>query len=77
VCRLNFKDTLNLIFSEVKSVLSRVDEEKTEKFIETIQLLGSLFEQSLLFYLEGAVLCLMRRMNISEEEMRKRHTNLE
>jgi 6-phospho-3-hexuloisomerase len=41
------------------------------------QPLGSLFEQSLLFYLEGIVLSLMRRMNISEGEMRKRHANLE
>ena len=39
--------------------------------------LGSLFEQSLFFYLEGVVLFLMRKMGISEEDMLKRHTNLE
>jgi len=43
----------------------------------SIQLLGSLFEQSLLLYFEGVVLTLTRSLNISGEEMRKRHANLE
>ncbi len=43
----------------------------------SIQPLGSLFEQSLLLYLEGIIFSLMKRMNISEKEMRERHTNLE
>lgn len=39
--------------------------------------LGSLFEQSLFLYLEGVVLFLMGKTGISEEEMRRRHANLE
>lgn len=39
--------------------------------------LGSLFEWSLFLYLEGVVLFLMRKMEISEEDMLRRHTNLE
>jgi 6-phospho-3-hexuloisomerase len=41
------------------------------------ELLGSLFEQSLFLYLEGVVLFLMRKMKISEQDMLRRHTNLE
>jgi len=41
------------------------------------QPLGSLFEQCLLLYLEGVVFVLMRRLDICEGEMRKRHANLE
>lgn len=48
----------------------------SKKFTSS-QPLGSLFEQSLLFYLEGVVLSLMKRINIPEAEMRKRHANLE
>jgi len=39
--------------------------------------LGSLFEQSLFLYLEGVVLFLMGKTGISEEEMLRRHANLE
>ena len=39
--------------------------------------LGSLFEQSLFLYLEGIVLFLMRKMEISDEDMLRQHTNLE
>ena len=39
--------------------------------------LGSLFEQSLFLYLEGIALFLMGEMGISEEDMLRRHTNLE
>ncbi len=39
--------------------------------------LGSLFEQSLFLYLEGIVLFLMGKTGIPEEEMLRRHANLE
>lgn len=39
--------------------------------------LGSLFEQSLFLYLGGVVLFLMGKTGISEEEVQRRHANLE
>lgn len=45
--------------------------------LRSSQPLGSLFEQSLLFYLDGVIFSLKKRMDVSEVEMRKRHTNLE
>lgn len=41
------------------------------------QPMGTLFEQSLLVYLDAVVLLLKRRLRKTEEAMRKRHTNLE
>lgn len=41
------------------------------------QPLGTLFEQSLLVYLDAVVLLLKRRLRKTEDAMRKRHTNLE
>jgi len=41
------------------------------------QPLGTLFEQSLLVYLDAVVILLKRRLHATETTMRKRHTNLE
>lgn len=43
----------------------------------TIQPLGSLFEQTLLIYLDSIIIFLMKKKKISAAEMLKRHTNLE
>lgn len=41
------------------------------------QPMGTLFEQSLLVYLDAVVILLKRRLHATERTMRKRHTNLE
>jgi 6-phospho-3-hexuloisomerase len=41
------------------------------------QPLGTIFEQSLLVYCDALVMLAMRRLGISEEEMARRHTQLE
>ncbi len=41
------------------------------------QPLGTLFEQSLLVYLDAVVILLKRRLHATEKAMRRRHTNLE
>ncbi len=41
------------------------------------QLMASLFEQSLLIFCDSISIMLKERLNISEEDMRKRHSNLE
>jgi 6-phospho-3-hexuloisomerase len=41
------------------------------------QPLGTIFEQSLLIYCDALVMLTMRRLGISEEEMARRHTQLE
>jgi 6-phospho-3-hexuloisomerase len=39
--------------------------------------MGTIFEQSLLLYCDAIVLLAMKKLGISEHEMRKRHTQLE
>jgi len=45
--------------------------------VKTIQPLGSLFEQTLLIYLDSIIISLMKKKKSSAAEMLKRHTNLE
>jgi 6-phospho-3-hexuloisomerase len=41
------------------------------------QPLGTVFEQSLLLYCDALVMLAMKRLGVSEDEMRRRHTQLE
>jgi 6-phospho-3-hexuloisomerase len=41
------------------------------------QPLGTIFEQSLLLYCDALVMLTMKRLGISEDEMARRHTQLE
>ncbi len=43
----------------------------------SIQFRSTLFEQACLVYLDGVILSLVKRLNSSEREMHKRHSNLE
>ncbi|GAN35187.1 MAG: 6-phospho-3-hexuloisomerase [Candidatus Brocadia sp. AMX2] len=43
----------------------------------SIQFRSTLFEQACLVYLDGVILSLVKRLNSSENEMHKRHSNLE
>jgi 6-phospho-3-hexuloisomerase len=43
----------------------------------SIQFRSTLFEQACLVYLDGIILSLVRRLNSSENEMHRRHSNLE
>ena len=43
----------------------------------SIQFRSTLFEQACLVYLDGIILSLVRKLNSSENEMHKRHSNLE
>ncbi len=79
---------LSLITSALDSTIAKMADEVLEvketnhvpgeeKYGKYIQPLGSPFEQSLFIILEGIVSLLMKRLEVSEEEMAKRHTNLE
>ncbi|MFC1727883.1 6-phospho-3-hexuloisomerase [Nanoarchaeota archaeon] len=59
--------------SDLVIELKTGDKEKTE----SIEPLGSLFEQAALLYLDSIVVSLMEKLGISEEELRKRHASLE
>lgn len=48
-----------------------------ETGVSSIQPMGSLFEQSLLLFLDGAIVRMMELSGISSEEMFKNHANLE
>ncbi|NUO07079.1 MAG: 6-phospho-3-hexuloisomerase [Candidatus Brocadia sp.] len=43
----------------------------------SIQFRSTLFEQACLVYLDGVILSLVKRLNSSENEMHRRHSNLE
>ncbi len=43
----------------------------------SIQFRSTLFEQACLVYLDGIILALVKKMNSSESDMHKRHSNLE
>jgi 6-phospho-3-hexuloisomerase len=44
---------------------------------KTIQPMDNVFEQSMLIVLDYAIMILMERMNIDDDQMRQRHANLE
>ncbi|WP_460126219.1 6-phospho-3-hexuloisomerase [Stetteria hydrogenophila] len=44
---------------------------------ETLAPMGTLFEDTAMVFLDGVVYSLMKRLNISEEEMKARHANIE
>jgi len=50
---------------------------KTKTKGKSIQPLGSLFEQSSFIFLEAVILGLVKKLNISENKMRKKHASLE
>ncbi|MCR4322089.1 MAG: hypothetical protein NUV74_17360, partial [Candidatus Brocadiaceae bacterium] len=43
----------------------------------SIQFRNTLFEQACLVYLDGVILSLVNKLNSSEKDMHKRHSNLE
>ncbi|MCL2000381.1 MAG: sugar isomerase, partial [Planctomycetes bacterium] len=45
--------------------------------VPSIQPMASLLEQALLLFTDILVMLLMKRKNVSMEEMKRRHTNLE
>jgi 6-phospho-3-hexuloisomerase len=45
--------------------------------LNSVQPMGTLFEQSLLILCDSLVLALMQRIGVSDAQMRKRHANLE
>lgn len=50
---------------------------KTDKNKKSIEPLGTLFEQASLVYLDAVIVLLMKKQNIKETELGKRHANLE
>lgn len=70
-----------LVTMSTKSPLAKRCDEVFEIPVETggksRQPLGTIFEQSLLLYGDALVMLAMKRLGISEEEMARRHTQLE
>jgi 6-phospho-3-hexuloisomerase len=59
-------------------VLLPVDVDRDHPKVEAVQHpLGTLFEQTLMLYLDMVVYELMKRQGVTEEQMAGRHTNLE
>ena len=50
---------------------------KTDKNKKSIEPLGTLFEQASLVYLDAVIVLLMKKQNVKETELGKRHANLE
>lgn len=48
-----------------------------EEFVPTVQLMGNQFEQALLVFFDVVVMILKEEMQIQNEEMEKRHRNVE
>jgi len=71
VCALTSQKTSSL--SRIADLVIQIPIDK----FNTKQPLGSLFEQSLFFYLEGVILSLIEEMEITKGEMKNKHTNLE
>ena len=44
---------------------------------EPLAPLGTLFEDTTMVFLDGVVYALMKRLNVTEEDMRRRHANIE
>ena len=47
------------------------------EYVPTVQMMGNQFEQALLIFFDVIVMMLQEEMNISREEMEKRHRNVE
>lgn len=75
VLTTNPNSTCGVLADGVIHIQAKAKEEQGNN--ESLQPMGSLFEQSLLISLDGLILTLMNQMDISAEQMLKRHANLE
>ncbi len=73
----NPKSTIGRCVSRTVSIPAFVEGTGNRESSDILFPLGSMFEESLLLYLDLIVLMLMRRLKITERVMAERHTNLE
>lgn len=75
VLTTNPKSTCGQLADGVIHIQAKAKEEQGNT--ESLQPMGSLFEQSLLISLDGLILTLMNQLGMSAEQMFHRHANLE
>jgi 6-phospho-3-hexuloisomerase len=78
-----------ILITNKKSLSEKTKNKKIDLFLEinaknkkqygkiSIEPLGTLFEQSSLIYLDAMVILLMKRLNLNEKDLGKKHSNLE
>ncbi len=71
------KSSLGILGSEVIQISAPTPKSSNKNNFNSVQPMGSLFEQSLLIYLDALVLEIMDRKNLNGAAMFSRHANLE